>query len=323
MSDWRPSAGMEALRQRAEMLTTLRHFFAERGVMEVETPLLSERGATDPHLDSFCSLYTGPGAANGRSVYLQTSPEFAMKRLAAAGSGPIYQICKAFRNGEAGRCHNPEFTMLEWYRPGFDYHALMAEVDSLLQRVLNTLPAERRTYAAVFSHYLNLDADSATPVILRDCAASRHLIVPDTLCDDCDAWLTLLWTHLIEPHLGSGGRPQFVFDYPVSQAMLARIRPGTPPVAERFEVYLEGMELANGFQELADSDEQRRRFEENCRVRRELGLVEMAPDERLLAALAHGLPFCSGVALGVDRLLLLKTGRRDLAEVLAFTFERA
>ena len=324
MNDWRPTAEKEALRQRAEMLATLRGFFAERGVIEVETPLLCARGASDPHLDSFASRYTGPGAPSGRTVYLQTSPEFAMKRLVAAGSGPIYQICKAFRNGEAGRRHNPEFTLLEWYRPGLDYHGLMDEVDDLLQRVLQSPPAERLSYAAVFAHYLDLDPHTATTAMLRDCAASRQLHAPDGLQDDRDAWVSLLWTHLIEPRLAGGGRPPlFVFDYPVYQAMLARVREGSPPVAERFEVYVQGMELANGFQELTDSDQQRRRFEEDRRRRRDLGFADMVPDERLLAALAQGLPLCSGVALGVDRLLLLKTGSWDLAEVLAFPFAHA
>ncbi len=323
MADWRPTATLTALRQRAEMLETLRRFFAERGVMEVETPLLSARGASDPHLDSFCTRYIGPGNPAGRPLYLQTSPEFAMKRLLAAGSGAIYQICKAFRNGEAGRLHNPEFTMLEWYRPDFDYHALMAEVDALLQRVLHTRPAQYLSYAAVFAQHLNLDAHEATTASLRDCAASRRLVVSESLRDDRDAWLALLWTHLIEPHLGCDGRPHFVFDYPVSQAMLAQVRQGVPPVAERFEVYVNGIELANGFQELTDSDEQRRRFEENCRQRYDLGLEAMAPDERLLMALAAGLPFCSGVALGVDRLLLLKTASADVAGLLAFPVEHA
>ena len=323
MNDWQPSAGMEALRQRAELLTDLRQFFKLRGVMEVETPALSARGATDPHLDSFCTRYTGPAAAAGRFAYLQTSPEFAMKRLLAAGSGPIYQICKSFRNGELGRRHNPEFTMLEWYRPGFDYRSLMTEVDALLQVILNTLPAEQLSYASVFEQHLHLNPHTAATALLCECAAAHRLGVSDTLGDDRDAWLGLLWTHLIEPRLGFGGRPLFVFDYPISQAMLARIRPDSPAVAERFEVYVDGMELANGFQELTDSAEQRRRFEENCRLRREAGLVEMSLDERLVAALTHGLPFCSGVALGVDRLLLLKIGKNDLNEVLAFPFDRA
>ena len=323
MSEWRPTTGIEALRQRAELLARVRSFFAERGVMEVETPALAAFGATDPHLDSFCTRYTGPGAAAGRAVYLQTSPEFAMKRLLAAGSGPIYQICKAFRDGEAGRYHNPEFTLVEWYRPGFAYEALMAEVDDLLRSVLNTPAAARLSYVAVFEQSLRLDPHAADVPQLRACAAGHGLAASENIGEDREAWLALLWTHLIEPSLGGGGRPLFVYDYPVSQAMLARVRPGSPAVAERFEVYVDGVELANGFQELQDSAEQRRRFEENCRLRRAAGLPEMNVDERLLAALAHGLPFSSGVALGLDRLLMVKTGSGELKDVLAFPIDRA
>ena len=323
MSEWRPTAGIEALRSRAELLGSVRGFFAARGVMEVETPLLAACGATDPHLDSFCTQYAGPGAAAGRAAYLQTSPEFAMKRLLAAGSGPIYQICKAFRNGEAGRYHNPEFTMVEWYRPGFEYRTLMAEVDDLLRLVLNSPSATFVVYAELFEQQLRLDPHSASIAQMRACAAEHGIMVSEALGDDRDAWLTLLWTHLIEPNLGRGGQPQFVCDYPASQAMLARIRPGSPPVAERFEVYVDGVELANGFQELQDSAEQRHRFEENRRLRREGGMNDMGLDERLLAALAEGLPLCSGVALGLDRLLMLKMGVGDVREVLAFPFDRA
>ena len=212
--------------------------------------------------------------------------------------------------------------MVEWYRPGFDYLALMAEVDDLLRLVLKTPPAARISYAAAFDQHLQLDPHSASVAHLRACAAEHGIVMSDALGDDRDAWLTLLWTHLIEPALG-GGRPLFVCDYPQSQAMLARVRPGTPAVAERFELYIDGVELANGFQELQDVAEQRRRFEENRRLRRDGGMQEMAMDERLLAALAAGMPACSGVALGLDRLLLLKSGAGDLREVLAFPFDRA
>ena len=323
MSEWRPRAGIEALRQRAELLGSIRAFFAARGIMEVETPVLSAYGATDPHLDNFCTHYTGPEAATGRPAYLQTSPEFAMKRLLAAGSGPIYQICKAFRNAESGRYHNPEFTMLEWYRPGFDLRALMAEVDELLQRTLNTPPALQLSYASVYQHYLGLDPHTVSVDQLRACAVDRGIEVSASLGDSLDAWSALLWTHLIEPHLGRDGHPLFVFDYPISQAMLARVRPGSPAVAERFEVYIGGVELANGFQELQDDREQRRRFEENRHARREAGMPDMYVDENLIAALAHGLPPCSGVALGLDRLLMIKGGYGEIGEALAFPFDRA
>ena len=320
MSEWRPSARITMLRRRAAMLAGLRAFFAERDVMEVETPLLSAFGATAPHLDSFTTVFRAPGAPDGQTLYLQTSPEYAMKRLLAAGSGPIYQITKAFRNGETGHCHNPEFTLLEWYRPNVDYHALMAEVDELLQRLLGTAPAQRLSYGEAFAAQLHIDPHTAPPSALRRCARA-HLNAPPDPGDDRDTWLSLLWTHLIEPQLGHD-RPVFIHDYPVSQAMLARVRSGTPPVAERFEAYIKGVELANGFQELQDPEEQGRRFEADVRRRAALGLPAMAPDARLLTALKR-LPICSGVALGVDRLLLVKSDARDLAQVLSFAVDRA
>ena len=323
MNEWRPSASYEVLRQRAELLDCIRTFFAERQIVEVDTPILSAYSSTDPHLDSFSTLSCKPGASLGSPMYLQTSPEFAMKRLLASGSGPIYQICKAFRYGEVGRYHNPEFTMLEWYRPDFDYKRLMKEVDELLRLVLKTSPAEFLSYASVFEQYLQIEPHSASVDRLRACAAANRIVVSETLGEDHNAWSALLWTHLIEANLGDDGRPLFVFDYPVSQAMLARIRPGSPPIAERFEVYVKGVELANGFQELQDSVELQHRFEVDCRQRREGGMCEVNMDHRLLEAQRHGLPWCSGVAMGLDRLLMLKTGAGDLREILTFPFDRA
>ena len=244
-----------------------------------------------------------------------------MKRLLAAGSGPIYQIAKAFRRGEAGRRHNPEFTMLEWYRPGFDDEALMAEVDALVRQVLSTPPAAHVPYGDLFMRHLGVDAHRADAAALREAAARCGITAPE-LGEARDGWLDFLWSHAVEPHLGGDGRPLFVIDYPASQAMLARLRPGSPPVAARFELYLHGVELANGFHELADPEEQRRRFEADNAERRAAGLSAMPLDEYLLAALAHGLPDCSGVALGVDRLLMLRLGARDIAEVLAFPLSR-
>lgn len=324
MSDWRPTARQEILQQRATLLAAIRAFFAERGVMEVETPLLSAHGAVDPNLDSFVTRYTGPGVPSGRLLYLQTSPEFAMKRLLAAGSGAIYQVCKAFRNGESGRWHNPEFTLLEWYRPGFDLPALMTEVDAFLQTVLNTVPASYVTYAELFKEYLNIDAHTADATTLAYCASVRGVPAPAGLGEEVDAWHALLWTHVIEPQLSRGEeRPLFVYDYPVSQAMLARVRLGETPVAERFEVFIKGVELANGFHELGDSGEQRGRFEVNNRQRSEHRLETMSLDERFLAALAQGMPQSSGVAVGVDRLLMLQCDMPCIADVLAFPVDKA
>lgn len=320
--DWRPTASLKNLRRRAELLACLREFFAERGVLEVETPLMASATVTDLHLASF--------HVSDPAYYLQTSPEFAMKRLLASGSGPIYQICKAFRRDEAGRFHNPEFTMLEWYRPGWDHHALMDEMDALLARALSdhpehAPPAERATYAELFKRHLGGDAHGDTPEQLARLAKEQGIDVIASDGMDRDTWLHLLWSHVVEPKLGRGC-PTFVLDFPASQAALARIRPATdqaPAVAERFEVYVEGVELANGFHELADGAEQRRRFEEDLAERQRRGLSTPPMDERLLAALDSGFPDCAGVALGFDRLLMLATGAGHLAEVIAFPFDRA
>lgn len=323
-SDWQPSASLSNLRARADLLARIRAFSAGRGVLEVETPALAGAAVTDPHLASLHVLYTGPGFPAGHDLYLQTSPEFALKRLLAAGSGPIYQLGKAFRDGEAGRLHNPEFTLLEWYRPGFDLPALMDEVEALAADLLGTGSRfERRTYRELFRHHVQIDPFTASLDELRDCARRNGVARSGELpLQEPDAWLDLLLTHCIEPHLGQQA-PCFVHDYPPSQAALARIRPGEFPVAERFELYIRGVEIANGFHELTDVAEQRARFECDRARRREAGLPDVISDERFLAALAHGLPDCAGVALGVDRLIMIALGVRTIAEVMAFPLEKA
>lgn len=324
---WRPSADLSVLRLRAELLAQIRAFFAARGVLEVETPALSAAAITDPHLASFNTCYSGPGSQHGRPLYLHTSPEFAMKRLLAAGSGCIYQIARVFRDGEAGSRHNPEFTLLEWYRVGFDHHRLMDEVAELVGMLLAGRLAlaepERLSYRQIFQHHLNLDPHRATVADLAACAETRNISIPTGMPpDDPDPWLDLLLTHCVEPRLGSG-RLTFVHDYPASQAALARLRPDDPPVGERFELYINGIELANGFHELGDAVEQRRRFAQENAARRAAGLPVMPVDEHLLAALEFGLPDCAGVALGFDRLVMLATRKTSLAEVLAFPLDRA
>lgn len=324
---WRPSADLSVLRLRAELLAQIRAFFAARGVLEVETPALSAAAITDPHLASFKTCYSGPGSQHGRPLYLHTSPEFAMKRLLAAGSGCIYQIARVFRDGEAGSRHNPEFTLLEWYRVGFDHHRLMDEVAELVGMLLAGRLAlaepERLSYRQIFQHHLNLDPHRATVADLAACAETRNISIPTGMPpDDPDPWLDLLLTHCVEPRLGSG-RLTFVHDYPASQAALARLRPDDPPVGERFELYINGIELANGFHELGDAVEQRHRFAQENAARRAAGLPVMPVDEHLLAALEFGLPDCAGVALGFDRLVMLATRKTSLAEVLAFPLDRA
>lgn len=322
--DWRPSASLEALRLRARMLEDIRAFFTTRDVLEVETPILSAAATTDPYLTSLVTRYTGPGFPAGQDRYLHTSPEFPMKRLLAAGSGSIYQLCKVFRDSESGRLHNPEFTLLEWYRVGFDHHRLMDEVAALVTEVLTGTVAlgapEKLSYREAFERHAGLDPHTAGQRELADRARVLDIQAPASL--DVDGWRNLLLTHAVESHLGRG-QLTFLYDYPASQAALARIRPGPPPLASRFELYLDGIELANGFHELGDYAEQRRRFEHDLARRNALNLPAVPSDENLLEALARGLPECAGVALGFDRLVMIALGARTLNSALTFAFDRA
>ena len=314
--DWRPSAGLGALRDRARLLALIREFFAERGVLEVETPAMSHAGASDIHIASLATH-----ARDGRRLYLQTSPEFAMKRLLAAGSGPIYQVCRAFRDGESGRLHNQEFTLLEWYRPDFDEHALMDELDALLIRLLGTGSSTRRmTYRQACVEFGDFDPFEASTPMLLEHAGGRGLRVAQEDAGERDLLLDFLFSHVVQPALQ--GRV-FVHDYPASQAALARVRASQPPVAERFELFLDGIEIANGYHELADAVEQRRRFNADGRAREDRGLEQMPMDERLIAALEHGLPDCAGVAVGLDRLFMIAAGETGIEAVIAFPTSRA
>jgi elongation factor P--(R)-beta-lysine ligase len=301
------------------MLAAARDFFARRGVLEVETPVLSAAAVSDPQIDSLTTQVAGLG-----THHLGTSPEYAMKRLLAAGSGDIYQICKVFRDAERGRWHNPEFTLIEWYRQGFDDAALMSEVETLIgcllapHRALE--PAERLSYAVALERHAGVDVHRASDEDLS-AAARRHGIVCRAELDR-DAKLDLLMGLLVGPRLGAE-RPCFVCDYPASQASLARLKPGTPPVAARFELYLGGVELANGFHELADGGEQRARFERDLALRRARGRPTAPLDENLLAALSAGMPDCAGVAVGFDRLVAVALGAPRLADAMAFTIDNA
>ncbi len=320
--DWRPGADITALRVRAAVLAGLRAYFAEHGVLEVETPLLCRSGGTDPQIEPLRTRFNGPGFADGVELYLQTSPEFAMKRLLAAGSGPIYQICKAFRDGEAGRLHNPEFTMLEWYRSAFDLVQLMDEVAAVLRLALAapTLAVEHVSYAESFERDLGIDIFGITASALQAFAVDHDLIGAAQLELDKDGWLDLLMSHLIQPALGKDCLC-FVTDYPASQAALARLNPDGRTAA-RFEVFHQGIELANGFHELTDAGEQAARFEaDNCKRKSE-GQHPIVVDRQLLAAMEAGLPDCAGVAVGLDRLLMLRLGFDDIDAVLGFSLSR-
>lgn len=306
-------ASIKTLQARANIIAHIRNFFNTRGLLEVETPLLSHSTVTDPHVIGIPALCQF--GQTQQTLYLQTSPEYAMKRLLVAGSGSIYQICKAFRQGDLGKFHNPEFTMLEWYRVDFDHHALMNEMDELLQGILKTPSAERITCKEAYERYVGIDPHQATTHELAQCA--KELIHFTSELTDRNAWLDLLFTHSIEPHIGRE-RPVFLYDFPVSQAALAKIRPEQPPVASRFEVYFKGVELANGFHELQDAREQRKRFENDLAFREVHQLPKVPVDEEFLAALEQGLPECAGVALGVDRLVMLALGSGGIAEVMSF-----
>lgn len=321
--DWRPTADLEALRLRARLYATIRTFFAERDVLEVETPILSEAGNTDPNIASFHLDFSGPRAAGAPRRWLRTSPEFPLKRLVAAGIGDCYELGRVFRNGEAGRRHNPEFTMLEWYRVGIDHRRLMAETAELVQAALALVGrgTTLRTvaYGSLYREVLGLDPFTADEAALRE-ALGETVVDPAGL--GRDDWLDLLMTHRIQPGFAADAIT-LVHDYPATQCALARIRHDDPPVAERFELYLGPLELANGYHELADAAEQRARFERDGAIRRARGEAVPAMDARLLAALEAGFPDCAGVALGIERLLMAMQGSVGIDAVLAFPFARA
>ena len=316
------SGRREAIRLRAHLNILIRDFFAQRGVTEVETPILSAAGNTEPNIDGFSTQFRGPVAAGARERFLRTSPEHPLKRLLAAGVGDCYELGRVFRNGEAGRSHNPEFTMLEWYRLGFDHRRLALEAAQLVRAALASanrdVPVTTTSYRDWFGSGLGIDPFAAAEASLR-APLSEFRIDPQGL--GRDDWLDLLVTHCLQPRLPADGI-MIVYDFPASQCSLARVRRGNPPVAERFELYLGRHELANGYHELNDAAEQRARFVRDNARRAARGQPELPLDENLLAVL-DALPDCAGVALGVDRLLMHVLGTDDIRDVIAFPFAEA
>ncbi len=312
-TDWQPGASLGNLKARARLLQGIRAFFVEHEVLEVETPVLSPAGNTDPQLHSFVTHF------RGKDYYLQTSPEFYMKRLLAAGSGDIFQVARVFREDEQGRNHNPEFSMLEWYRLGFDHHQLMDEIENLVTRLLSLKTEfQRYSYQQMFQQTLGIDPLEASAVELKDCAQRQGIEIPYGMDEnDKDMWLDWFMVEKITPAFARD-RFTFIYDYPASQAALARLSPKDPRVAHRFELFYGELELANGFYELTDAEEQARRFEDENRLRKERGLPLVPSDSALIAALRAGLPECSGVALGIDRLLMLLSGAEHISEVIGF-----
>ena len=317
-SKWQPAASREMLIKRARLLEKLREFMAKHGVLEVETPILINAAVSDLHIDSFETVFQNPDGRNNQKLFLHTSPEYAMKRLLASGCGPIYQICHVFRNNEIGKQHNPEFTMLEWYRPGYDHHQLMDELDELMQ-VLNFKPAQKKTYADVFKEVTGINPHTAKPADLQKKASDYGFT---TQAEEKSVLLDFIFSHRISDNLGHDC-PTMIYDFPESQSALARIRNSDPPVAERFELFINGLEIANGFHELCDPDEQEQRFVQDSLQRKKSGKPEISIDKKFIAALKHGLPPCSGVAVGTDRLLMAMNHCKDINDVITFPVDRA
>ena len=315
-------AQVASLQLRARLYSLIRGFFAERQVLEVETPILSAAGNTDPNIASFRTTFSGHVDAGARERWLRTSPEFPLKRLLAAGVSDCYELGRVFRDGEAGGRHNPEFTMLEWYRVGWDHRRLMQETIALVEAALAMVGRRGEvlveSYRQLFLDELGIDPLHA-PVDALRAPLADFAIEPSGLTRD--DWLDLLITHRLQPAFPRE-RVTVIHDYPATQCALARIRPGDPPLAERFELYLGPYELANGYHELNDAAEQRGRFTRDNAVRGERGLPPVPLDENLLRTL-DAMPDCAGVALGVERLLMCLAGSDAIADVLAFPFDRA
>jgi lysyl-tRNA synthetase class 2 len=331
--DFLPTASLSTLQQRAALLKQIRVFFDSNGYWEVETPILSKDIVVDAHIDPFHVDLIEPHSASFQRFYLQTSPEFAMKRLLAAGADAIYQCTRAFRQGEQGQLHNPEFTILEWYKIGDNHFDQMDFVEKLVQSVFRSsqpkpnavhiaqdVPFQRFTYDEAFERYAGAKVVGCEVEELRNLAARHSLTPPVGLSEtDCDDWLNWLLAELVEPNLGVD-QPAFLYNYPASQAALARVE---GQVAERFELYISGIEICNGYHELTDPAELRSRNLEHQQKRHRENHTELPVESRLLSAMESGLPACSGVALGFDRLCMLSVGAENLEQVLAFPFNRA
>ena len=323
--DWQPSCSLGLLRLRAQLLQKIRQFFTERDVLEVETPLICRTIGTDPNLDFFTTQYHC--SPEIKSLFLQTSPEFAMKRLLAAGSGSIYQICKAFRNGESGRYHNPEFTLLEWYRVGFNLPQLMDEAEELITALFEEnmalQPAQRISYQALFLQVTGLNPLLFSYKEYASYAQNNRLIDAEALCgQDHASWLDFIFSQQIQPNLAQNTL-WLVTGYPACLPSLARINADNPLVVDRVELFINGVELGNGYHELNDAKEQASRFDKEIAARQAANLPVANKDERLLAALEAGLPSCSGIAIGLDRILMLLSNSPAIDGVLAFSISRA
>ena len=323
--DFGPTASWDMVHLRGAVLRRVRSFFDSRGFLEVETPILSADVVVDRHLDPFyTTLAADPRQpSEGRRLWLQTSPEFHMKRLMAAGGEAIYQITRVFRNGEVGQRHNPEFTMLEWYRRGDDLAAGMQFLSDLADACLHRGAAEQISYSEAFAEHVGVNPLEASSAQLRDVATEQGIAFPDSIgLDDHDVWLDVLWTDRVEPNLGVQ-RPTIVYAYPASQASLARLSANDPRTAERFELYVRGIELANGYHELLDAAVLEGRSAAANQQRVADGKAQLPEQSRLVVAMRQGLPPCAGVAMGFDRLVMAVAGAASISDVIAFPIDRA
>ena len=324
-NDFLPMANLEVLRQRAEIMQRIRRFFDERNFFEIETPILSHDIVVDRYLHPIGiskKEVTGVVGDADEMLWMQTSPEFGMKRVLAAGAEAIYQICKSFRQGEMGDRHNPEFTMLEWYRCGDDMQSGMKLLSEFVEEILQKPATQERSYREAFSWFASVDPFDATIEELKSVARKNGVSIVDHEDNDRDGWLNLILSEVVEPQLGLES-PVIVYDWPESQAALATVRSEDPPVAERFEIYVDGVELANGYHELLDADELVKRNSINNQHRVKDGSHLLPEESRLLEAMKHGIPGCAGVALGIDRLVMLALGANSIREVVAFPFDMA
>jgi len=317
-TDWQPSASVNIISQRANMLNIIREFMQAHSILEVETPVLCHAAVTDPHIESLNTVLSCPDQTESKTLFLQTSPEYAMKRLLASGIGAIYQISRVFRDKEMSKLHNPEFTLLEWYQLGYDHHTMMGEVEKLV-KLLGFKRCDRISYADIFKYHTGIDPhNSKDDELLR----TAKMLGLHSHTDDKSFLLDFIFNEKIAPNL-SRETPTFIYDFPKCLSALAKLSQDSPSRAERFELYINGVEIANGFNELCDANEQKHRFEINRAIRKQNDKINYAIDKRFIDALDHGLPACAGVAIGLDRLLMMLVQCDDIKQVLTFPVDMA
>ncbi|MFI3256261.1 MAG: elongation factor P--(R)-beta-lysine ligase [Psittacicella sp.] len=317
---WEPNLSIELLKSRNKFIKEVRNFFDKRDILEVDTPILSSYGVTDVNLNTFSTFYNSPYNSKYKTLYMITSPEYHMKRILAKYNIPIYQVTKVFRNEEEGVKHNPEFTMLEWYRPGFDMFDLISEIEDLMKDTIKISKVELMSYTEVFEKYFNIDPISCDINILKEEALKYNYSSLNP--QDRDSLLEFLFSIHIEPKVGNI-HPIAVYNFPATQASLARVDPNNSLLANRFEIYYKGVELANGFNELTNYKAQLERFKKDNIKRSELNLPEIEIDINLIEALKSGMKQVSGVAIGLDRLIMIALDKKSISEVLSFPIDKA